>query len=190
MIGGFHRGIGRAGLVEVSCKRCAGAAFVKNGTVRGHQRYLCKACGRNFTVTPERGKPEAVKALAVLLYAVGNASQGVIAKLLGVSHVTVDRWLRAAGEAAPEPAGEPSSEVAQIDEMGHFVNGEKARFGSGGPTTLWHGEPWPGSWVGVMTRPAGDCSTRSASTGTSSSPTTGRASTGSSRRGSCSPART
>ena len=155
-------------MVEVSCKRCAGAAFVKNGTVRGHQRYLCKACGCNFTATPERGKPEAMKALAVLLYAMGNASQGMIARLLGVSHVTVYRWLRAAGEAAPEPAGEPSSEVVQIDEMWHFVNGKKTRFGSGGPTTLWHGEPWPGSWVGVMMRPAADFSTRSASRAVSS----------------------
>jgi transposase-like protein len=155
-------------LVEVSCKRCAGAAFVKNGTVRGHQRYLRKACGCNFTATPERGKPEAMKALAVLLYAMGNASQGMIAKLLGVSHVTVYRWLRAAGEAAPEPAGEPSSEVVQIDEMWHFVNGKKTRFGSGGPTILWHGEPWPGSWVGVMMRPAADFSTRSASRAVSS----------------------
>ena len=65
------------------CKRCAGTALVKNGTVRGHQRYLCKACGCNFTATPERGKPRAMKALAVLLYAMGNASQGMIAKLLG-----------------------------------------------------------------------------------------------------------
>ena len=155
-------------MVEVSCKRCAGAAFVKNGTVRGHQRYLCKACGCNFTATPERGKPQAMKALAVLLYAMGNASQGMIAKLLGVSHVTVYRWLRAAGEAAPEPAGEPSSEVVQIDEMWHFVNGKKTRLGSGGPLTLLHGEPWPGSWVGVMMRPADGLSSGSASRATSS----------------------
>ena len=100
---------------------------------------------------------------AVLLYGLGNVSQGMIAKLLGVSHVAVYKWVRKAGEAAPEPAGEPSSEVVQIDEMWHFVNGKKTRFGSGGPTTLWHGEPWPGSWVGVMMRPAGDFSTRSAS---------------------------
>src|SRR4051812_37715575 len=50
----------------------------------------------------------------------------------------------------------------------HFVNGKKTRFGSGGPLTLWHGEPWPGSWVGVMMRPAGEFSTGSASTATSS----------------------
>src|SRR3954452_9194776 len=103
MIGGFHREIEKAGLVEMSCKRCAGAAFVKNGTVRGHQRYLCKACGCNFTATPERGNPEAMMAWAVLLGAVGNASEGRIARRAGVSHVTVYRWRRAAGEAAPEP---------------------------------------------------------------------------------------
>jgi insertion element IS1 protein InsB len=109
-------------LVEVSCKRCAGAAFVKNGTVRGHQRYLCKACGRNFTATPERGKPEAMKALAVLLYAMGNASQGMIAKLLGVSHVTVYRWLRAAGEAAPEPVERGRADRRDVARRGREKN--------------------------------------------------------------------
>src|SRR3954463_11986185 len=102
MVGGFHRGIGRAGLVEVRCKRCAGAAFVKNGTVRGHQRYLCKACGCNFTATPERGKPEAMKAWAALLYARGTASRGMSASFWGFSPARVYGWLRAAGEAAPE----------------------------------------------------------------------------------------
>ena len=62
----------------------------------GHQRYRCKACGRSFTATPPRGKPPAMKALAVLLYALGNVSQGMIAELLGVSHVAVYKWVRAA----------------------------------------------------------------------------------------------
>ena len=134
----------------------------------GRQRYRCKACGRSFTATPPRGKPPAMKALAVLLYTLGDVSQGMIAKLLGVSHVAVYRWVRAAGEAAPAPSAEAAGGIVQIDEMWHFVNGKKTRFGCGGPTTLWHGEPWPGSWVGVMTRPAGDFSTRSGSRATSS----------------------
>src|SRR4051794_26784670 len=113
---------------------------------------------------PARGKPPAMKALAILLYALGNVSQGMIAKLLGVSHVAVHKWIRAAGEGTPAPSATPSDNIVQIDEMWHFVDGKKTRFGSGGPLILWHGEPWPGSWVGVMTRPAGDFSTRSAST--------------------------
>ena len=133
----------------------------------GHQRYRCKACGRSFTATPRRGKPAAMKALAVLLYGLGNVSQGMIAKLLGVSHVAVYQWVRAAGETVPAPLATPSSGIVQIDEMWHFVEGKKTRFGSGGPLILWHGEPWPGSWVGVMMRPADAFSTGSASRGTS-----------------------
>jgi transposase-like protein len=177
-------------LAEPCCKHCGSASFVRNGMASGHQRYRCKACGRNFTATPPRGKPPAMRALAVLLYGLGGVSQGMIAKLLGVSHVAVYKWVKAAGEAAPAPSTSPEDNIVQIDEMWHFVDGKKTRFGSGGPLTLWHGEPWPGSWVGVMTRPAADFSTRSASTDTSSSPTIGRASTGSSRRSGTSPART
>lgn len=150
-------------MAELRCKRCGAATFVRNGTVRGHQRYRCKACGCNFTATPGRGKPAAMKALAVLLYALGNASQAMIARLLGVSHVTVYKWLRAAGEAAPVPPATPSAGIVQIDEMWHFVNGKKTRFGCGGPMILWHGEPWLGSWVGVMMRPAGGFLTGSGS---------------------------
>src|SRR4051794_41615228 len=73
----------------------------------GRQRYRCNACRRNFTATPPRGKPPAMKALAVLLYALGNVSQGMIAKLLGVSHVAVYEWVRAAGEGTPAPSATP-----------------------------------------------------------------------------------
>jgi len=153
-------------MTELRCKHCGSGSFVRNGMANGHQRYRCKPCGRSFTQTPARGKPPAMKALAVLLYALGSVSQGMIAKLLGVSHVAVYKWVRAAGEDAPAPSTTLEDNIVQIDEMWHFVDGKKTRFGSGEPTILWHGEPWPGSWVGVMTRPADDFSTRSASRAT------------------------
>ena len=136
------------------CKKCHSSKFVKSGFVRGHQRYKCKECGCNFTATLPRGKPAAMKALAVLLYAMGNASYGMIARLFGVSDVAVYKWIRAEAEKLPAPCAKSSSGIVQIDEMWHFVNGKKTKFGSGGPLTLFHGEPWPGSWVGVMTKPA------------------------------------
>ena len=149
-------------------KHCGSASIVRNVMAHGRQGYRCKACGRSFTATPARGRPPAMKALAVLLYGLGSVSQGMIAKLLGVSHVAVYKWIRAAGEDAPAPSATPSSGIVQIDEMWHFVHGRRTRFGSGGPTTLWHGEPWPGSWVGVMMRPAGTFSAELASRATSS----------------------
>ena len=111
----------------LGCKHRGSGSFVRNGMAHGRQRYRCKACGRSFTATPPRGKPPAMKALAlaVLLYALGNVSQGMSAKLLGVSHVTVCKWVRAAGEAAPAPSATPSSGLVQLDEMWRFVDGKK-----------------------------------------------------------------
>src|SRR3712207_9158939 len=103
---------------------CALPIFVKSGLAQGRQRYRCKACDRSFTATPPRGKPPAMKALAVLLYALGNVSQGMIGKLLGVSHVAVYKWVRAAGDGTPAPSATPSSGIVQIDEMWHFVDGK------------------------------------------------------------------
>ena len=150
------------------CKRCSGTKYVKRGFVRGLQRYLCKDCGCHFTATAPRGKPAAMKALAVLLYAMGNASLGMIARLLWVSSVAVYKWIRQEAEAIPEPSAKSSAGLVQIDEMWHFVNGKKTRFGSGGPMILFSGEPWPGNWVGVMMRASKGSSTKSASKGTSS----------------------
>ena len=112
-------------MADLACKHCGSASFVRNGMAAGHQRYRCKACGRNFTATPARGKPPAMKALAVLLYALGNVSQGMIAKLLGVSHVAVYKWVRAAGEDAPAPSAAPSTTSCRSTRCGTSWTGKK-----------------------------------------------------------------
>jgi transposase-like protein len=53
------------------CKECGSEEHVKNGFMRGKQRYRCKACGLSFTDTPLPGKPLAMKVTAVLLYVSG-----------------------------------------------------------------------------------------------------------------------
>ena len=49
-------------MAGLSCKTCGGLEHVRNGKVRGQQRYRCRACGCNFTDTPPRGKPASIKA--------------------------------------------------------------------------------------------------------------------------------
>ena len=55
----------------LQCKRCGSEEHVKNGFMKGLQRYRCKACGLNFTDTPPRGMPLRIKVTAVLLYLSG-----------------------------------------------------------------------------------------------------------------------
>ena len=84
------------------------------------QRYLCLSCGCNFTITP-RGKPPAMKALALLLYAMGNVTFGSIARILGVSDVAVLNWVRDEARKLPEPSTKAEVVVVTLDEMWRFV---------------------------------------------------------------------
>jgi len=147
-------------MATLSCKSCGGTETAKSGFVRGLQRYRCRSCGCNFTNTPPRGKPAAMKAMAVLLYAMGNMSFGMIGRILGVSDVSVLRWVRAEAEALPEPDVPADVKVLVIDEMWHFVKKRQASFGSGAPMILSAGEPWPGFWAAVMMQPAASSSPR------------------------------
>ena len=103
------------------CKRCDGEEHVRNGLMRGKQRYRCKACGLNFTDTPPRGMPFRLKVTAVLLYLSG-LSMNRTAKLLGVSTPSVMAWIeRFAQEHAPKPEPEGRAVVIELDEMWHYL---------------------------------------------------------------------
>src|SRR3954452_6608733 len=89
--------------------------------MRTKQRYRCKACGLNFTDTPTRGKPLALKVAAVLLY-VSGLSMNRTPQLLGVSTPTIQAWLEqfaAAYAQKPEPEGR--AVVIELDEMWHYL---------------------------------------------------------------------
>ena len=106
--------------------------------MRGHQQYRCRGYGCHFTDTPVRGKPAAMKALAVL------------------------KWVRAEAASLPEPEVGAAVVTAEIDEMWHFLKRSLPSSGSGVPMTWIAGEPWPGCWLGVMMRLCNGSSTRSA----------------------------
>jgi transposase len=115
--------------VGLRCKRCGSEEHVKKGLMRTKQRYLCKACGLNFTDTPPRGKPLALKAAAVLLY-VSGLSMNRTAQLLGVSTPTIQAWLEpfaAADAQKPEPEGRPV--VIELDEMWHYLKKVRTALG-------------------------------------------------------------
>lgn len=132
------------------CKKCGSSKKVKCGFIREHQRYKCKDCGCIYTATALRGKPVAMKALAVLLYSLGNASFGMISRLLGVSNVAVLKWIRKEAQGLERPKIAPGDKLIMIDEMWHYVNGKKTKFGSGKPMILCQTELSPGNWVGVI----------------------------------------
>ena len=136
------------------CKACGSEEQVKNGFMRGKQRYRCKACGLNFTDTPPRGLPLALKATAVLLY-VSGLSMNRTAKLLGVSTPSVQAWIEQFAQAygqKPEPEGRAL--VIELDEMWHYVKKSRTSSGSGRLGIVLQGGWLTGSWAVVTPPPS------------------------------------
>jgi transposase len=132
------------------CKRCGGEEHVKNGLMRGKQRYRCKACGLNFTDTPPRGMPLRVKVTAVLLY-VSGLSMNRTAKLLGVSTPTVMAWIERFAEVyAQKPEPEGRAVVVELDEMWHFLKKRPTSSGPGRLGIVLQAGSSTGSWAVVI----------------------------------------
>ena len=138
--------------MALRCKRCGAEEHVKNGLMRGKQRYRCKSCGLNFTDTPPRGMPLRVKVLAVLLY-VSGLSMNRTAKLLGVSTPSVMAWIEQFAKThAQKPEPEGRAVVVELDEMWHFLKKSRTSSGSGRLGIVLQGE-WLTGNVGVVTEP-------------------------------------
>ncbi len=134
------------------CKACGSEEQVKNGFMRGKQRYRCKACGLNFTDTPPRGKPLALKVTAVLLY-VSGLSMNRTAKLLGVSTPSVMTWIEQfAKDHARKPEPEGRALVIELDEMWHYLKKRPTSSGSGRLGIVLQAD-WLTGNAAVVTRP-------------------------------------
>lgn len=138
------------------CKKCGSEKFVKNGFVRGLQRYRCRECGCNFTHTKKRGIHPALKAFGIVLYGMCGISMNKIGKLLGVSDVAVLKWVRKEADLVEDNSPHAESKIVMIDEMWHFVNGKKRKFGSGEPLMAYHVALSDGNWALVATHAAKD----------------------------------
>ena len=138
------------------CRRCGSEEHVKNGLMRGKQRYRCKSCGLNFTDTPPRGMPLAVKVTAVLLY-VSGLSMNRTAKLLGVSTPTVQAWIEQFAQAyGQKPAPEGRALAIEFDEMWHYLKKSRASSGPGKLGIVLQGGWWTGSAAVVTLPPPSD----------------------------------
>ena len=138
---------------NIKCKKCRSELFVKNGHTRGMQRYKCKTCLCQFTTSPHRGVDPALKALALVLYAYCGLSMSKIAQICKVSVVAVLKWIKAAALQVKPLTGESSSDVVMIDEVWHFVEGKKKKYGFGAPPPGSHVSLWDGSVVIVGIQP-------------------------------------
>ena len=128
----------------MECPKCMSSHVVKNGSVKGIRKHLCRACGFQFTRTTPRGKPLKTKILAVVLYMSG-LSLNRIGKLSGVSAQSILNWIRDfAAEHAEKPKPEGQTVILELDELWHYLEKKDRNSGFG---QLWIAFP-VGCWIG------------------------------------------
>jgi hypothetical protein len=101
-----------------------------------------------------------MRVLTLLLYGMGNMSYRMIARLLGVSHVSVYAWIKAEAKKIPEPKIPADIDVLNLDEMWHFLKKRAKNCGYSERLILLTGEFYPGCWGAVMMQPSKDFSIR------------------------------
>ncbi len=106
--------------MAVKCPKCSNEV-IRSGSVKGKQRWKCKACKFQFTRMTTRGRPLWQKSLAVFLYCHG-VSMNALAKMFSVHTSSVLKWIRKFAKEhyeKPEPGG--NAIIMELDEMWHYV---------------------------------------------------------------------
>src|SRR5262245_36285703 len=116
----------------MKCETC-GQQLVKNGlNPSGSQKYRCKRCQRVTTPKPTTvGASPETKQRAINLV-LDSSSIRSAARQVGVSHVIVLAWVKAAADQVPATPAKPSQppEPVELDERFTFVGGKKTKSSS------------------------------------------------------------
>lgn len=121
--------------MKISCPKCRSERIIKNGTNQKGQKYYCKECTYNFLSkggkspeVPARGAPDIIKRFAIILFLEG-VGYNVIGRLLGVSGVSVLKWIRSLVVQADKlrrcPTPKPITQVMNFKEIRTFIKGKK-----------------------------------------------------------------
>ncbi|MDR1345478.1 MAG: hypothetical protein LBK03_02090 [Bacteroidales bacterium] len=110
----------------MKCPKCSCGKSAKSGIIKGKQRYKCKECGYNYTVTlKSTTKPKSLKKKALYLYLEGMSFRS-IGKILGVSNVSVLNWIKSLGKELEElGVADQKIKIVEVDEIYSYIVSKK-----------------------------------------------------------------
>lgn len=109
----------------MNCPRCNSYTHKKNGIVCGRQHYKCHDCGYNYTVeVKSTASSPSVNRQALQLYLEGLGFHS-IGIFLGVSHVSVQKWIKKFGQELEDLKSENEISIVEMDEMHTYIGNKK-----------------------------------------------------------------
>ncbi len=107
------------------CPQCSGTDLIKRGHKAGHQRYMCRACGRYSTDSQPKFSAQ-TRALAIEMY-MNNMGIRAIGRVLKASPAAVLTWIRKEHAvlqqrlAAQAPLQPDGPDIIELDEIYTYV---------------------------------------------------------------------
>ena len=104
------------------CKKCNHTKLVKDGFMKGSQRYKCTSCNYR-SIYSQKGyfAPDSIKRKVLHLYLEGLGFRS-IGRLLNYSHVSIYNWIKAFGKKLKTIASKSETKEVEIDEMHTYVS--------------------------------------------------------------------
>lgn len=108
------------------CKLCGSEKVVKNGFVRGVQRYKCRSCNKNYVIGDRRSNYDNLQKNLVIRMYLNNCGFRRISEILGIPLSTVFYWVKNAGKTVDEMIkcrqdSERKIDILEMDELYSFV---------------------------------------------------------------------
>lgn len=113
------------------CPKCKSKNVVKNGFMKGKQRYKCNICKYTYTKSYcGRIKP-IIKKQALILYLEGLGYRS-ISRFLRCSHVSIYNWIMSFGRQVENLKETKNNvKVVEIDEIHTYIGRKKTIAGCG-----------------------------------------------------------
>lgn len=121
----------------MECRFCESKNIIKSGKVRNKQRYNCKECGKYYvTELSKRGMDNHLKLQALEMIKEGMSFRSV-SRILKVSVGAVLKWFKNKARIIKEIVNNRTIDaieeidVVEIDEMWHYTQKNKGKYGYG-----------------------------------------------------------
>jgi transposase-like protein len=109
----------------MDCPKCKISHHVKDGIVRGKQRYQCKGCHYHYTVARKSDvKTPEIRRLALEMYLEGLGFRS-IGRILGISYGTVYTWVKEWSSNVSISRRETPMEIVELEKMLTYIESKR-----------------------------------------------------------------
>jgi len=115
----------------MDCPICKSNSHVKDGIIRGKQRFRCKKCRYHYTVERKSDvKTPETRRLALEMYLEG-VSFRCIGRILNISYGTAYQWVKEWRSQVTLPRSQTPVDIVALEDMYTYVVSKKTTSGYG-----------------------------------------------------------